>query len=789
MNTYVHNLVDAQEPHLVGNKARNLGILLRHGLPVPNGVVITTEAFERAISRAKPNCVSIRDKAEAATLLLTDANKDEELLSLIAKSLKLSKNKLYAVRSSATCEDGAHKSFAGQFDTALNVHGKEEIIEAIQLCWASFASICRYLPSEELSAPAYSESIAVIVQEMIESKFSGVGFTRDPIFESEDVYYTEWITGTGDALVGGGEPDGRTWLTKNGKIRRVEYSKSPPLSETAPNSSLWTSLSKLFLVVDNIFDSRQDIEFTHDGKQLYLLQARAITAVPSIDPSQSPPPWVLASTPFEGWSEQQHAYFGLWDEYNAKVVSPLDFTLFTKEVWQSSLDMLDRGSGVPSIDKAAILYNSVPIQIDPHVNLKERNPDRQEFVAESAQQLENWSLRWLEEACELRTATSTPDLSAKELLNFLRIAGSKYAHATSERLRSMFLWIEGEQVELCIIRDVFLQSQIDSNTFSLDSFSASIDHDTHRMQDTIEMAIEMRSSGTAEHEYKEFIDKFIDEFGHMDFHGRPIIEVRDHLESHIEKSADAQGGNIETIAINRNTHALIEELCDNVSERHLKQELKDSLMQLETLIRLRENTKSRHVVFLPVVATLKTRLATKLVAEGKLGSIDDIDLLTYDELQLIEASIKTMSDVELKSRLGIMKWKSNRSWLPDGFFGPSVTSDWSLLFGIGSGFGKVLGKVKKIAGPHEFDLIESEDIVVAESTSPVWTSIFRRIKAIIVEHGTQVSHAAIVARELKLPAIVGVRGAYFAIEDGESIELDSDLGEIRRCVQLVEAAR
>ena len=83
-------------------------------------------------------------------------------------------------------------------------------------------------------------------------------------------------------------------------------------------------------------------------------------------------------------------------------------------------------------------------------------------------------------------------------------------------------------------------------------------------------------------------------------------------------------------------------------------------------------------------------------------------------------------------------------------------------------------------GLEEFAQVRQGDILVARTTNPAWTPLFAKIAGLIVEHGSRISHAAIVAREYKIPAVAGFAGATQQLVDGELVEVDGNKGEVRR---------
>jgi len=188
---YVSSLRDRKIEH-IGNKARNLQLLSRGGFPTPINYVCSWDAYVRSAQG--------------------DARVLEDLGTELAA--KLDSNKRYTVRSSANLEDGLDLPFAGQFKSVLDVQGADEILKAVQLVWdeTQSPSIQAYLGQKGFGSQDFK--MAVIIQEMVPAKVSGVAFSKNPITGLDEVV-VEAIKGSGEALVQDGVTPQR-WINKWG---------------------------------------------------------------------------------------------------------------------------------------------------------------------------------------------------------------------------------------------------------------------------------------------------------------------------------------------------------------------------------------------------------------------------------------------------------------------------------------------------------------------------------------------------------------------------------------------
>src|SRR5215212_3189769 len=205
---------------LAGGKGANLGELRRAGLPVPGGFVLTTEAYDAFVESNDIVDAVIRwasvARAEAPAAFEQAAEGihglfargeipegvDDEIRAAYEK-LSEDGETAIAVRSSATAEDLAGASFAGQQETYLNVRGVKALMQAVKNCWASLwtARAMAYRARQGISPETVS--LAVVIQEMVPSEAAGVMFTANPANgrRNEAVVSAAW--GLGESVVSG----------------------------------------------------------------------------------------------------------------------------------------------------------------------------------------------------------------------------------------------------------------------------------------------------------------------------------------------------------------------------------------------------------------------------------------------------------------------------------------------------------------------------------------------------------------------------------------------------------
>lgn len=225
-----------------GGKAESLFRLIKNGLPVPFGYGIAAEAFEK-------NGLSPQAEKELS-----------ELLKILPKKYR------YAVRSSAVGEDGKTNSFAGAYETVLDIPA-DEIPEAVKT--VAFSASDDRIRAYAKNRGADVGNIAAVIQRFISPEFAGVFFTVDPVSANASIMVGNYVNGVGEALVSGDGSDGSF------KINAIKY-RYEGSEEFRPYAKKLYAYAKKIV---SIFGCPQDIEWAVFGGKIYILQARPITAI------------------------------------------------------------------------------------------------------------------------------------------------------------------------------------------------------------------------------------------------------------------------------------------------------------------------------------------------------------------------------------------------------------------------------------------------------------------------------------------------------------------------------
>lgn len=233
--------IDKDDIALVGGKGANLGEMTKAGFPVPNGFVVTAPAYYHFLDE---NHLREKIKAILAGLdvgrtteltrvsqqirkLIHESPIPQNLATLVMTTyLKLGKDCLVAVRSSATAEDLPDASFAGQQETFLNVKGESNLLERVKDAWSSLFTPRAIFYRQEKHFDHFKVGIAIPVQLMVQSEVSGVMFTVNPVTNDKSKIVVEAIYGLGELIVQGEvTPDHYEVLKRDFSIARKEINR------------------------------------------------------------------------------------------------------------------------------------------------------------------------------------------------------------------------------------------------------------------------------------------------------------------------------------------------------------------------------------------------------------------------------------------------------------------------------------------------------------------------------------------------------------------------------------
>ncbi len=203
---------------LAGGKGANLGDMVQAGMPVPDGFVITAPAYRQLVETAdlvdkiddllldldRSDCEALQKIEPQIRALFTGVPIPAEMERAIVEHYRqMGADVPVAVRSSATAEDLAGASFAGQQETFLNVAGEGALLDAVRNCWSSLFTAQAIFYRCQRGFDDREVSMGVVVQKMINAEKSGVSFTVDPVLRNRSQMVIEGVWGLGEGVVSG----------------------------------------------------------------------------------------------------------------------------------------------------------------------------------------------------------------------------------------------------------------------------------------------------------------------------------------------------------------------------------------------------------------------------------------------------------------------------------------------------------------------------------------------------------------------------------------------------------
>ncbi len=292
---------------IAGGKGASLGEMYDLA-PVPDGFVVTAQAYEKFIESRKDKIFSVlkelntedsseldKKSEEIRNIILNKDVPDDVINDIKSEYKKI--NDFVAVRSSATAEDLPEASFAGQQDTYLNIKGEDEVVESVRKCWASLFTARAIYYRETNKFKHEDVLIAVVVQKMVNSQKAGVLFTVNPVNKNKNEIIVEGGFGLGEMVVSGQITPDMYVVDKNkleikeknvnekevGLFRDKEGNnvkkdiENP--SEQVISDKEVIELSKLSIKIEKHYKKPQDIEWAIEDGKIYILQSRPITTL------------------------------------------------------------------------------------------------------------------------------------------------------------------------------------------------------------------------------------------------------------------------------------------------------------------------------------------------------------------------------------------------------------------------------------------------------------------------------------------------------------------------------
>jgi rifampicin phosphotransferase len=827
---FTQELSECRNTLLVGGKAVNLGRLLRAGFPVPDGFAVTTRAWQERDGQDGTGAASTLSAESTRSMLSMPAPVVEEIRS----AYRTLGSPVVAVRSSATAEDMALASMAGQYETFLDIQGEPALLDAIQRCWASLntSRVQAYL--REHAVDSARVAMAVVVQRLVPADVAGVLFTTSPHDGHRREMLLEASWGLGEMVVSGRvQPDVLRLEQGTGRVLEaaiadkqvylaVGTSESSAVEESRRRQSCLRGrdvyrLWQLGKRVAEHFGCPQDIEWALGGGELYLLQSRPITTLGDIEAYDE-----ILRTTQSHLRQEAMAGRGPWVLHNLAETlphpTPLTWSIMTRFMSGSGgFGAMYRQAGFePSpvvnrdgfleciagriyMDAARVpemLFEGFPFAYD--LEELKRNPDASQ--SPPTQPRGSWGTR-RKAGRRLTVVTAKLRALAAPLERDLREGLFQEIAAGAARAKAIDLGP--------LSADQLLRLWQDHESLTLDTFGphllmpgliAAMAMGNLRtfLQETLwdedaDALAQLLSAGgvpdrtvVANAELHEVgkgnrpLETWLTEHGHRtagEFDlAAPRWRERPTAVRHMADRLAAGEGPLERQR--RNAEAVNQQLASLRGRFRgaQRRELDRFVSLVRRYITLREDSKDSLMLGYDLLRDLA------LEAGRRLEVGPDVFYLTRDELfealhvgfapyHLIELrktahraesrlTLPRVIDVEAIDTLGEMQGAKPSA---DGYKALAVSS------------GQAQGPARILHSPTEAGDLGQGYILVCPSTDPSWTPLFVNAAGLVLECGGTLSHGAVVAREMGLPAVV-LPGATKLFCEGQEIHVDGCRG-------------
>lgn len=822
----------------IGGKAYNLEIISRFDVNVPEWIVLPSKIFFDYLGENKTEyhrlITNYNEKNRLEILKIIDSGKfSAETEKLISDKISstFGDNAMLSVRSSATDEDGENFSFAGMLESYLNVCGINEILDCIKKCYLSCFSerIMEYRSKNQLITPDIS--VAVIIQRMVQADYSGVIFTTDPTTNNPDEMLISVVEGLGEKLVSGNSDSSDYIVDCTGNI----VSKN----ETALNLSnqLITKLYDTSLKIEKSFVPRraQDIEFCIKDNTVYILQCRLITNYSHIDKNKfrtvldnsniiesysgvtTPLTFTFACEVYAKIYKQTLRSFYVTEEAIKSIENDLDNMLnfYENKIYYRLNSWYKMTALYPGYQKnKQYMENMMGVKTTMHeseIGAKKRLVRIYASFIRKLARMKKDSQYFIERFNKVTKPYYGNNFDGLENAELLKI----YDTLEKEILDDFITPIAndmGAMVFYGMLTDQLKKKNIDNYEGLISSVisrqgnveSAEQSASLIRIVEEIKRSPELTQLFTSDNSMIKprlnsdepafrMINEYIYRYG-----ARTMDELKLETVTLFEDPAFL----LDTIRGYLKCNSLPDYggEADSEAEKKLLSHfgiikrpfIKLLLSVTKFFIRNRESLRLRRTYIYSIVRNIYLRIGKNLADNGSINEFRDVFFLTKDEIsQIVNTSSCNMAALleKIDTRKNEYNENKSRPIYERMYFYGDVTPENMLpiysrqevsgddvLRGVAGGGRIVTGVVKLVEDPSDADV--EGYILMAKRTDPGWTVLFPMAEAIIIERGSVLSHSAVVAREMGITLVAGIRGLTSVIKDGMTVRVDGINGTV-----------
>lgn len=830
----------------VGGKAAALSRLIRAGFPVPPGICLTTSAFWFALDNKRQQIDSIvsqydlHDRVKAQTAsdqiieILGHLEVPASILTIAAEMID--EKASIAVRSSATAEDQVYASYAGQYTTILGVRGVEAIQTAIIDCWRSFYAPQALVARATHNSLGKEEAMALIIQPMVDAACAGVCFSVDPVRRQRDMAVVNAAWGLGLGVVDGEIASDTTWIRRPGfEIDRSDIREKTSQVALDPEGGIqiadvlgerrkaaclpeaWARrIAQFAAAAEALFGKPQDVEWAIADQKVWILQSRPITAL-SPEMTQTPR--------FPVKQKIQH-FWSLMDEYGIDKgpLLPLeqDAILVAESIREEACRFMgaDRNQETQYFNGRAYIR---PLSMnfsagDRRIRRQAINDLNDRLHEQGLTAWDYWGPEIVRTTERLRAFDDSAD--GKALLNHLEDAlAARRRHAMlhpicsfdphpayfqalekitgkSDNMTLAYRLLEGEENPLMQLVDKLydlaqsaapvIQALIrDSPVDAFDQLKVMPEAEKFlgRLEDILLIYGERTGDGWGSE--VTILNPTWREQPQAIFH---LLVF--YFDSQVESPAAIRARN------QSERETLLETLYQECNDQAVIETFRRELNHARRVAAVLEI----HNHYIDQMATGQLRQAVMMSArwlaqQDILKQVDDIFWLYFDEILAALRSPVSYADEIANRKAQHEKWRNLQAppflgipnitlparppWRDDTT--PADNTRDGFIIGQGASPGKTQGRARLMT--DHIDQLAPGDILVAKNVGPRWTPVFPLLGGLVLDDGAIGQHAAAIAREYKIPAVIGTRFATRRIPEGAQIIVDGTNGTIEFLVE------
>ncbi|HXJ58676.1 MAG TPA: PEP/pyruvate-binding domain-containing protein [Verrucomicrobiae bacterium] len=813
-----------------GGKGSNLALLTQQGFPVPPGFIVTAPAYRdfitgrrellRAVSQL-PFHDAGRLRAESGKL--RDTLEQWALPGRVVEEIRTQLNRFperqaFSVRSSSTMEDLAGAAFAGQHETYLNCSGAAQILARIKECFLSLWSDRAMAYRHQQGFDHALAAMAVVVQQMVPCEVAGVGFSINPISGDLNEMIVDANFGLGESVVSGEAEvdhfaiDRTTRAIRSAHIAEKSRKVVPVAggTEVVPlgkdegrraclSDAQLAQLADLLLRIEAFYRFPQDIEWGIADGQLSLLQSRPITTIPP------------------RWTRDESA------ERFPNVITPLTWD-FVESGFHRSLNYSFQLMGFPPFHGK--WFGSHGHYIYGNQNAVELYSRRAPFLVRNLEELRTAipklreEFRWVQElpvtwARDLDFylisigRSMTEPLSGKtlrEVWDFVRSVnelGANYflpniaisiTHSTLYRLLHHFLqMVFTPDAAGPLFDHLMAYCETKTGTINKELFELAT---LIRARPELEQIVNQHSSRdlisqNRLHAFPEFqarLQKFLRDHGHrevdfdaysptwLDLPWVVLDNLRLILQTPMEQDPAAKERELK-IRAQRAELELFQKLPSDV---HFVFAEILRLARVYTSLDDLEHYQTTRLT-LPLRRGLQ-ELGERLVKCGALAEPMDIFFAHSAQIDSAIAQDNHAGWKDFTAAIQHQKhdYLRDQARKPEWTLGETKTetTGGDCLSGLAGSPGQAEGPVFLVLGPDDFAKFPKGAVLVARTTNPTWTPLFYSAVAVVTESGGPLSHGAVTAREMRIPAVMSVKDSLSRLKNGTRVRVDGGQGKV-----------